>query len=114
MHLNFECGAAGKLLWTDSYYSGWRAEANGAPLRLQKIKPCFGQIEIPAGTPALVLKYQPRFLHSGEVLVLIGLLGMAVLFWRFCRSGKVRSLQSLEKSALVQANEIPLSRFCRI
>ena len=75
--LTFEPGAAGTLLWTDTYNPGWRAILDGQRTSLTRVEPCFSQFEIPAAARTLVLQYEPRFFRAGKWLALAGLLGLA-------------------------------------
>lgn len=87
IHLTFDDGEAGKLLWADTYYPGWTAKANGGLLPLKKTKVCLSEIEIPSGNVDVTLRYRPRFLVHGTVMaivgfVTIGICGIATLRWR--------------------------------
>jgi hypothetical protein len=78
IRLKFETGPAGFLLWTDSWYPGWQAAADGRRLAVQRIEPCFSQIEIPADVTSLDLRYQPRYLQQARWLQLIGILTLGI------------------------------------
>jgi hypothetical protein len=79
IRVKFETGPAGFLLWTDSWYPGWQAAADGRRLAVQKIEPCFSQIEIPADIAILDLRYQPRYLQQARWLQLIGILTLGIV-----------------------------------
>jgi hypothetical protein len=79
IHLSFEPGESGRLLWTDSWYPGWQAKVDGRPVVLEKAAPCFSSLEVPANAQTLVLQYRPRFLSAGLAMAAAGLFLSAVL-----------------------------------
>ncbi len=74
IRLTIGSGAAGTLLWTDTYYPGWTATIDGIRGGRQFEPPCFSKIEIPGGVRSLVFHYQPTFLKAGIGVALFGLL----------------------------------------
>jgi hypothetical protein len=79
MRLTFESGAAGRLLWTDTYYPGWQAWLDGQRVQREKREPCFSVIEVPESARELVLRYRPTYLPLGLAVASAGVLGLAVL-----------------------------------
>jgi hypothetical protein len=79
MRLTFESGAAGRLLWTDTYYPGWQAWLDGQRVPREKREPCFSVIEVPESARELVLRYRPTYLPLGLAVASAGVLGLAVL-----------------------------------
>jgi len=93
IRVKFDTGPAGALLWTDSWYPGWQATAEGRRLAVQKIEPCLSQIQIPADVRILELRYQPRYLQKAQWLQLIGVLGIGITgLWPVTRLRKDRVL----------------------
>lgn len=78
IRLHTDPGPEGVLLWTDTRYPGWTAQANGAALPLLPEPPCFTRISVPAGVTTVTLTYQPRFLR---VACLAALAALAVTAW---------------------------------
>jgi len=94
IRVKFEPGAAGSLIWTDTWYPGWAATAEGRRLAVRKIEPCYSQIEIPSDLSTLDLRYQPLYLQSARWLQLIGVLGIGITGVRpMARPRKNRELQ---------------------
>ncbi len=77
--LIFEPGSGAELLWTDTYYPGWRAWIDGRPARLVKREPCFSVVEVPASARELVLQYRPAYLSAGLGLASGAALVLALL-----------------------------------
>jgi uncharacterized membrane protein YfhO len=77
--VKFEPGTAGSLIWTDTWYPGWEAIAEGRRLAVRKIEPCNSQIEIPSDVGTLDLHYQPLYLPWARWLQLIGVLGIGLV-----------------------------------
>lgn len=85
IRVRIDPGPAAALLWTDTFYPGWRATLNGRDVVLDRAEPCFTQIQIPAGQTDLQLQYRPRFLSKGLAMAgagITGLLLVLVLPWR--------------------------------
>ena len=84
LRLSVAPGAAATLLWTDTFYPGWRAESDGQKIGVTLQEPCFSLLKIPAGSRTVDLRYEPRFLPLGKILALLGLatLGVMVLAGR--------------------------------
>ena len=78
MKLKFDSGPAGTLLWTDTFYPGWTARANGALVPIERHPPCFSTIAVAENTSEIVLRFQPRLLPLGMVLAAAG--GAALAF----------------------------------
>jgi hypothetical protein len=72
-------GGTGTLLWTDTFYPGWRATIDGRPVTLRREPPCFTRIEIPADSQTVILSYRPRFLTRGLVACGVGLAGVGLM-----------------------------------
>ena len=95
IRVKFEPGVAGSLIWTDTWYPGWAAIAEGRQLAVRKIEPCYSQIEIPSDVRTLDLRYQPLYLQQARWLQLIGVLGIGITGVRLrTRPRKNRELQA--------------------
>ena len=77
LQVQFTPGPAGALLWTDTWYPGWVATVDGQPAKLTRETPCFGRIEIPSEAKTLTLSYRPRYLSIGQILAVVGAIGVA-------------------------------------
>lgn len=73
VELTFAAGPAGTLVWTDTYFPGWRAWSGTKPLPLKPAPPSFSHIEIPADATTVVLRYRPSLLSYGIASALAGL-----------------------------------------
>ena len=88
LRLSIAPGPAATLLWTDTFYPGWRAATDGQNIEVTLQKPCFSLLNIPAGGRTVDLRYEPRFLPHGKMFALLGLAalgGMALAGWRAAR-----------------------------
>ncbi len=76
--VTLEPGPAGKLLWADTAYPGWRAELAGQPVPVRPVAPCFSELEVPAAdaTAELRLLYRPTGWAVTRVLAAAGLVGV--------------------------------------
>jgi hypothetical protein len=79
IRLEFDPGAKGHLMWTDTFYPGWTAAVDGREIPIDQRAPCFSQIAIPADAHWLVLRFEPRGVAIGKLLVLLGILGLIVV-----------------------------------
>jgi len=77
--VRLEPGPAGKLLWTDTAYPGWRAALAGQPVPLRAVAPCFSELEVPAANAPVVLRlwYRPTGWTWTRALAAAGLAGVA-------------------------------------
>lgn len=77
IHVAFDPGTAGTLLWTDTRYPGWKATLDGSPVVLQAEPPTFTSMEIAENGRELVLRYRPTYLVpslalSAAAMLLVG------------------------------------------
>ncbi|MGD1018001.1 MAG: hypothetical protein ABSA12_01655 [Verrucomicrobiia bacterium] len=63
IHVHFDAGPAGTLVWTDTRYPGWQATLDGFPLTLRAMPPTFTALEITNDARELVLRYRPTYLR---------------------------------------------------
>ena len=66
----------GVLVVFNSYEKGWRAEVNGAAVRVLPADGAFQGMRLPAGEHAVDLRYRPRGLVAGISVGVAGLLGL--------------------------------------
>jgi uncharacterized membrane protein YfhO len=66
----------GVLVVFNSYERGWRAEVNGAAVRVLPADGAFQGMRLPAGEHAVDLRYRPRGLVAGISVGVAGLLGL--------------------------------------
>ena len=81
IHVSFDPGPGGTLLWSDSFYPGWIARLDSSNVPVKLIIPCFNAIEIPASANTLVLQYEPRFLRLGKTLAWLATALLVLLVW---------------------------------
>ena len=62
IHVHFDPGPAGALLWTDTHYPGWEATLDQRRLALQATPPTFTTMEIAENSRELILRYRPTYL----------------------------------------------------
>ena len=79
LRLSIQAGPEADLLWTDTYYPGWTAQAGPDRLAIQRTQPYFSKIRIPSGSLTLVLRYQPATLRFGLTLAGAALMVMAIV-----------------------------------
>jgi hypothetical protein len=70
IHIHFDAGPAGTLVWTDTRYPGWQATLDGIPLTLQAMAPTFTALEIANDAHELVLRYRPTYLRPSMTVSL--------------------------------------------
>ena len=88
LRLNVAPGAAATLLWTDTFYPGWRAETDGQKIEVTLQEPCFSLLKIPAGSRTVNLRYEPRFLWHGKMFALLGLASLGAMGWAGWRAAR--------------------------
>lgn len=92
LELAFPSGPAALLRRTDTFYPGWRAfDAAGRELPLQQLAAVHSQIEVPAGTERVALRYQPRWLLPGAVAAGFAaavIVGAILGAWRIGKSAR--------------------------
>jgi hypothetical protein len=99
VEVSVEAGESGKLLRTDTYYPGWRAEGGDGKMPILFEMPCFSVLEVPSTATKIVLSYRPRFLNTALAVLCCGPLILAL----FAIGAKVKL-----KSAL----PVPVNREC--
>lgn len=76
IRVEFQAGAAGNLLWTDTPCPGWTARVDGQPVAIQFTAPSFNRIEIPATAQTLALCYRPTWFWPSLGICGAGLLAL--------------------------------------
>jgi Bacterial membrane protein YfhO len=66
----------GVLVVFNSYEKGWRAEVDGAALRVLPADGAFQGMRLPAGEHAVELRYRPPGLPAGVAVGILGILGV--------------------------------------
>ena len=79
VRLTFEPGSPGTLLWTDTYFPGWRAWSGSRELSVKPAPPCFSHIEIPSEAEVVLLRYRPALLPFGMAGVFAGVASLLVM-----------------------------------
>ncbi len=73
---------AGWLMLLDTYYPGWQASLDGAPVEIVRANGAFRAVAVPAGDHEVVFNYRPASLRTGAAISGTGLavwLGLLVL-----------------------------------
>jgi hypothetical protein len=68
-----ETDKAATLIVAESYFPGWQANCNAAPIAVHPTDDGFMRLQVPAGTSRVELKFAPASLRWGRTLSLYGL-----------------------------------------
>lgn len=78
--------AAGMLILSDTFASGWRATLDGAPVPLHRVNGLFRGVAVPAGPHEVQFRYVPRGLYFGAAtVVMVSVGGVLVLAYQRIR-----------------------------
>lgn len=81
--LEFNAPADGKIIVSDLYYPGWKAEINNRPAEIQKAETVFRAVPVKAGQVRLKMKYAPAFYQNlFYAAAAVFLLGSALAIWK--------------------------------
>jgi hypothetical protein len=69
----------GLVVVADTYYPGWRAFVDGAPVAILPADGMFRAVRVPAGKHAVELRYRPISFRIGVGLLVLGLVITAIL-----------------------------------
>jgi hypothetical protein len=75
--LDVELGQGGWILWSQTWYPGWRGLVDDKPTKVYRANYLFQAIYSPAGSHDVVFKYHPRIFLLGIGGTLVGLLFVA-------------------------------------
>jgi len=78
LEIEADLASKGWLVLTDNYFPGWRAEANGRPVTIERADYAFRAVPLGAGRHRVVFTYRPDGLGTGVVLFLIAAAGSLV------------------------------------
>jgi hypothetical protein len=62
------------LVYSQSYYPGWRAEVDGKQAEVRKANYNFMAVFVPAGSHRIIFSYRPRFFKTAALISIISLL----------------------------------------
>jgi uncharacterized membrane protein YfhO len=68
------------LVIADTYYPGWHAEVNGAPITIQRANLAFRAVQVEAGASTVRMRYEPGWLQPGAFISGLSLLVLLLLF----------------------------------
>ena len=74
--------ADGLLVLLDAWYPGWSVRVDGAPAALVRANHAFRGVALKAGTHRVEFRYSCAPFRWGLLLALLGLAGIAALWWR--------------------------------
>lgn len=77
------------LVQTDTWYPGWEARLDGAPVEIRRADFLFRGVPVPAGEHELVLEYKPEWITTGLLCFLFG--SLALLGWAGVRAQGVQA-----------------------
>ncbi len=63
----------GWLILADTFYPGWQAALDGAPVEIHIANTAFRAIRFPAGTHTVEFRYEPRSMLIGQLISLVSL-----------------------------------------
>jgi hypothetical protein len=75
----------GWVVLCESYYPGWIARVNGAPVRLVRAFGVFQAIEVPAGRAVIDIEFRPRVVWIGAATTAVGLFTAMLMIAGGCR-----------------------------
>jgi membrane protein YfhO len=80
MRLAVNAARPGWLVLNDTWYPGWKAEVDGRAQPIQHANVAFRAVRVPEGRHSVTFTYEPTSVRIGELLTLLGLLGIGALF----------------------------------
>lgn len=90
LKLDVELARPGYVVLADTYYPGWRATSDGAPVAIYPADLLFRAVFLPAGHHVVELEYRSMALRAGAAIALAALIGCAWLL-RAARSRRFRA-----------------------
>jgi len=82
LEVEVEASRAALLVIAETWYPGWQATVDGAPVEVLRADFALRGVVVPAGAHRVALAYRPRWLRASVGLSLLGLLGLAGLSLR--------------------------------
>ncbi|MDP3685852.1 MAG: YfhO family protein [bacterium] len=70
------------LVLRDSWYPGWQATLDGAPIPVERAESIFRGVLVPPGTHTVTFRYRPRALYVGIVVSSIALVALGGMLLR--------------------------------
>ena len=74
--------AAGRLVLTEVFYPGWRAQVNGRDVAVERAFEMFQSVPVPAGDSRIVMTFAPLSLKLGLFACVLGLIASIIAAWR--------------------------------
>jgi hypothetical protein len=72
----------GRLVTSEVAYPGWQARVDGQPVAIEVAHGLLRAVDLGAGTHEVVFTFRPLSVYAGAALTVLGLVGLAGLWWR--------------------------------
>jgi len=80
-----DMACAGMVVLSDTFYPGWRARVDNAPVSIFEVDGAMRGVLVPRGSHAITMRYRPASVIAGAALSICGVL-LAALLAAFSRS----------------------------
>jgi hypothetical protein len=92
--LRVQATAAGMLVMSEVFDSGWRAHVDGNPVSIHAADGVLRALPIPAGDHRVTMRYEPTSLRYGVLISLMAAVAMALVWGALCVRELTRWRQS--------------------
>jgi len=80
-HTEVRTKSPGLAVFSELYYPGFEAEIDGRPVPILLAWNALMAVAVPAGEHRITLRYRPRIWLAGAAVSLLGVVGLAVVWW---------------------------------
>jgi hypothetical protein len=85
-----DMACAGMVVLSDTFYPGWRARVDNAPVSILEVDGAMRGVLVPRGSHAITMRYRPASVIAGAALSICGVLSAALLAAFSRAAGNVR------------------------
>lgn len=78
--IDLSAALPGMLIFTDTFYPGWRATVDGQPAKIAQVNYLFRGVKVPVGEHVVRFEYRPARFYVGLAISLLGLVGVVFMF----------------------------------